>query len=253
VDAKDFDLKAPPGPAELRWDSKGPGVGKPVETETAPAPWAKAPGKLTRDRQLEIEVAQKKLVQRIGEKGKPIDLALAEIAQDTSRAARVLAVLGQGALGLLPPLLDALEEPQFPDARAAAAAALSHFAARQPGADQQVYDQLQARRGYPDRQAEQALWLLHGFSEKQLSDPTTYERLIEALRSDQPAMRELAASRLRQIDPDGAAQARFNATDLDAAREKAVGEWQRRIPPGKLPPSRANPQGRAPDKRRVTG
>ncbi len=253
ADAKELDLKAPPGPAEVRWDNEMPDVGNPIELDAVPAAWAKAPAKIPRDRQVELDAAQKKLVQRIGEKGKPIDLALAEIAQDTSRAARVLAVLGQGAIGLLPPLLDALEDPQFPDARAAAAAALAHFDARQPSADQQIYDQLQARRAYTGPQAEQALWLLHGFNERQLSDPAMYERLIAALRSEQPAIRELAAWRLRQIDPDGANQARFNATDPEAAREKAIGDWQRRIPPGKLPPPRANPQGRATDKRRVTG
>ena len=48
-----------------------------------------------------------------------------------------------------------------------------------------------------------ALWLLHGFDETQLSDPATYERLIAALRSDQVSVRELAAWRLRQIDPEG--------------------------------------------------
>jgi hypothetical protein len=250
---KDFGLKAPPGPAELHWDDKGQGAGKPIELDAVPASWAKVPAKLTRERQTEIEAAQKKLVQRIGEKGKSVDLALAEIAQDASRAARALAVLGQGAVGRMPSLLDALEEPQFPDARAAAAAALAQFAARQPGNDQQVYELLLARRGYADRQAEQALWLLHGFDEAQLNNPATYERLIDALRSEQAAVRELAAWRLRLIDPEGAAQARFSATDPEPAREKAVGEWQRRIPPGKLPPPRANPQGRGPDKRRVTG
>jgi hypothetical protein len=250
VDARDFALMAPPGPAMLIWNSKGPAIDKPVELTTTPAAWGKTPAKLPRDRLQEIESAQRKLTQRIGEKGKPLDLAVAEVVQDSARAAKVLGTLSQGTLGLLTPLMDALAEPQFPEVRQAAAVALAHFAARQPGNDQMVFDQL---KGYGEKNAEQAIWLLHGFSETQLSDPAAYERLIGALRNEQIGVRELAAWRLRQIDPDGAAQAKFNATDPDAAREKSIGEWQRRIPPGKLPPARGNPQGRAPDQRRITG
>ena len=87
VDAKEFDLKAQPGPAELHWDNKAPGPIKPTELDTIPAAWAKAPAKTPCDRQLEMENAQKKLAQRIAEKGKSVELALAEIAQDTSRSA----------------------------------------------------------------------------------------------------------------------------------------------------------------------
>src|SRR5207248_938347 len=69
VDAKEFKLHAPPGPAELHWDNKGPGVGKPVELDAPPAAWTKGPAKpLPRERQQEIDAAQRKLVQRIGEK-----------------------------------------------------------------------------------------------------------------------------------------------------------------------------------------
>jgi hypothetical protein len=252
VDSKEFALQAPPGPAELRW----PETGKPIEVDTAPAAWGKTLTKsLPRDRQQDIEAAQKKLVQRVGEKNKSIELAVAEVAQDEpgkppSRAARVLATVCRGTLGQLTPVLDDVTELQFPDVRQAAAAALAAFAARQPGNDQKLYGEL--KKAYGDR-ADQAMWLLHGFSETQLSDPVMYERLIDLLRSDQPAVRELAAWRLRQIDPEGASQIRFNATDPEPVREKAVGDWQRRIPAGKLPPPRANPQGNAARRQRVTG
>src|SRR5262249_27698944 len=161
------------------------------------------------------------------DRGVPIGLALAEIAQDDKRAAKVLALLSQGALNQgesdrLTPLLDALEDPQLPDLRQAAAVALAHYVARQPGNDRQVFDPLQARKGYAERQAETAERLLHGFSEAQLAEPATYELLIGALRSDQTGLRELAAWRLRQADPDGAALIRFNASDPEPARDKAV-------------------------------
>jgi hypothetical protein len=242
IDAKEFALQAPPGPAELFWNSKGPAIEKAVELEAAPTTWSKGPLKPP-DRQRDIDAAQQKLRQRIGEKNKPIDLAIAEVAQDPARAAKVLATLCRAELGPLTPLLDDLVEPQFPEVRQAAAIALAHYIARQPGADQKLFEQLKS--GYGDRQSEQAEWLLHGFSEQQLTDPRTYERLIEALKNDQCGVRELAAWRLRLADPEGANLIRFISTDTEAARDKTINEWQRRIPPGKLPPPRANPQGKA--------
>jgi hypothetical protein len=250
IGTQDFALQAPPGVAELSWDGKQ--LGKPVELDAAPAAWTKGPARLAPDRQLEIAAAQKKLVTRMGTKDKPIDLAVAEVAQDTTRAAKVLGALCEGALGQLTPLFDQLEEPQWPEVRQAAAIAVAHFIAGQPSNDKQVFDQLQAGKGYSERQAGQALRLLHGFMDAQLADPTTFEFLIDSLRSEQMGVRELAVWRLRQIDPEGGNQIRFNAADAETGREKAVAEWQRRIPPGKLPP-KPPPQSKAVEKKNVTG
>jgi hypothetical protein len=250
VDAKEFALQAPPGVAELIWDGKQ--VGKPTELDAVPPTWAKVPARVSPERQQEIKAAQQKLVTRIGTKDKPIDLAVAEVAQDSARAAKVLGALCQGTLGQLTPLLDQLEEPQSPEVRQAAALAIAHFIADRSSNDKQLFDQLQANKGCSERQAEQALRLLHGFTDAQLAEPATYDFLIDSLRNEHMGVRELATWRLRQIDPDGAAQIRFNAADAEPAREKAVAEWQRRIPPGKVPP-RATPQGKAPEKKPLAG
>jgi hypothetical protein len=240
VGTKEFALREPPGPADLHW----PGDGKPIELDAPPAAWSKnAIRALPRERQQEIEAAQKKFVQRAGEKSKPINLAVAELGQDPNRAARTLATLSLGSLGLLPQLVDDLNEPQSADVRLAAAAALAHYIARQVGNDATAFEQF--RKTYGDRWADVAMWLLHGFNEVQSTEPATYSRLIEALRADPIGVRELAAWRLRQADPEGAAQIRFNAGEPEPARERAVADWLRRIPPGKVPP-RNNPQGRAP-------
>jgi hypothetical protein len=238
VGTKEFAIREAPGPAELRW----PGDGKPIEFETAPASWSKnAIRALPPERQRDIEAAQKKFVARAGEKNKPINIAIAELGQDSSRAARTLATLCNGSLGLMTQLVDDLNEPQSPDVRLAAAAALAHFIARQPGNDAAAFEQL--RRVYGDRWADTAIWLLHGFNEAQSAEPALYSRLIEALRAEPIGIRELASWRLRQADPDGAAQIRYNASDPEPVRDRAVAEWQRRIPPGKIP-TRNNPQGR---------
>jgi len=138
VGTKEFALREPTGPAELRW----PGDGKPVELDVLPAAWSKNGLRaLPRERQQEIELAQKKFVQRAGEKNKPINIAVAELGQDANRAARTLATLCDGALGLLPQLVDDLNEPQSAEVRIAAAAALAHFIARQPGNDVAAFEQ----------------------------------------------------------------------------------------------------------------
>jgi hypothetical protein len=244
VDAKTFKLTAPPGPAELTWDNKGPGVSQPVEFAAAPLAWSKSPIKLG-DRQRDVEAAQKALLQRLGAKDKDIGVAVAELAGDNpARTAKPLSVLCQAALGQFSSMVDALEDPSSSEMRYAAAAALAHFVAAKPGNDQLVYNQLKDRKG--DQGADQILALLHGFSDAQLNEPRTYERLIDALKSNDTSLRSLAGWRLRLADPEGADRIKFGATDPEPAREKAVGEWQRRIPPGGLPPSKTNPQGRGP-------
>ena len=62
-----------------------------------------------------------------------------------------------------------------------------------------------------------------------MSDPTTYERLIDGLKAERVGLRELAAWRLTQVDPDGA--------PVQRRRRSAAGardmQWKQRIDEGK--------------------
>jgi hypothetical protein len=58
----------------------------------------------------------------------------------------------------------------------------------------------------------------------------------------------LASWRLNQADQEGANRIAFDATANEAQREKAIGDWKKRIPPGNLPP-RTGPQGKPPGPR----
>jgi hypothetical protein len=80
--------------------------------------------------------------------------------------------------------------------------------------------------------------LLHGCSEAARNDPATYDSLFARLRSERIGERELAYWRLAQCDPEGANRARYHAGDPEAQRERAIVEWRKRIPEGKLPPGR---------------
>jgi hypothetical protein len=249
-----FALVAPPGggqgplPAGLSWDSKAGLHKDPLTLTDAPAHWAKAPARSgPADRAREYAAAQKSLGQRLADKNKSVDLALAELADEPARSSKVLAAYCQGALGNLPPLVDALEDPGLNDLRVAAAVGLQHQIAREPGTGQTVLELLQEKKAYGDRQAEDALRLLRGFAGPATTDPATYEFLTATLRAERVGLRELAAWRLGQLDPDGAARINFAAGAPEPQRERGAAEWKRRIPDGKVPPGRGNgPQGRLP-------
>jgi hypothetical protein len=238
VDARKFELVAPPGLAGLLWENKKSGLVA-LEYMSLPAAWAKQPVRApSRDRQIEIETALRNLQSRISSPNKPVELAVGELAEAGSRMGRELALLSSSALGSWVPVLDALENVQDQDLRQSAIVALQSLIARKPEFDALVGEQLQGKLGYSDRQTDDAMLLLHGYSEAAKKDPATYDALFVLLRNERVGLRELAASRLVQLDPELANRARFNAGDEEPQRERVIGEWRKRIPEGKLPPGR---------------
>jgi hypothetical protein len=250
---KEYALTAPGGDedekvaAALSWDSKAGLRKEPLELSEPPAFWAKAPVRpLPVEKARQIEAAQRKLNQRLGDEGKSVELALAEMADDPAASSKVLGAYCQGALDMLPPLIDDLEDPGIHELRLAAIYSLQRYIARAPENGVKTFNLLQEKKGYSEQQAETVLALLHGFAEPALTDPATYQTVIAALASDRVGIRELAIWRLAWLDPDGAARINFRPGDTEMNRERAIAEWKRRIPEGKLPPARNGAQGRAP-------
>jgi hypothetical protein len=250
---KEYALSAPPGAvdekvaAALSWDSKAGLQKEPLELSETPAFWAKTPARpLSVEKSRQIEAAQRRLVQRLGDEGKSVELALAEMADDPAAPSKVLGAYCQSALDMLPPLIDDLEDPGIHELRLAAIYSLQRYIARAPENDLKTFSLLQEKKGYSDQQAETVLTLLHGFAEPALTDPATYQTVIAALSSDRVGIRELAIWRLAWLDSDGAARINFRPGDTEMNRERAIAEWKRRIPEGKLPPGRNGTQGRAP-------
>jgi len=257
---KEFALTAPPGDedekvaAALSWDSKSGLRKDPLELSETPAFWAKAPLRpLQVEKARQIENAQRNLIQRLGQDGKSVELALAEMAEDAAPSSKVLGAYCQGALDMLPPLIDDLEDPGIHELRLAAVYSLQRYIARAPENDLKVFRLLQEKKGYSEQQAETALTLLHGFAEPALTDPATYQTVIAALGSERVGIRELAIWRLGWLDPDGAARINFRPGDTEMNRERAIAEWKRRIPEGKLPPGKNGAQGRAPTRSPARG
>jgi hypothetical protein len=238
VESRKIDLRAAPGTCGLVWENKKAGFTT-LELMSPLPTWAMQPIRpMPRERQQEIETALRSLMTRIATPNKPVDLAIAEIADAGTPVGKSLAVLAAGALCACPPVLDALEDGQSPELRQTAALALQELIARRPEFDTQVYEQLQAKLGYLERQADETMTLLHGVSEAGRNDPATYDLLFSRLRAERIGERELAAWRLAQLDPEGAVRARYRAGDPEVQRERAITEWRKRIPEGKLPPGR---------------
>src|SRR5207249_11695296 len=68
-----------------------------------------------------------------------------------------------------------------------------HWLGRCAGQDQKLYAALINDRGYDAASARLVLQLLFGFSREDLAQAETYDILIEYLRHDRPAIRNLAA------------------------------------------------------------
>src|SRR5262249_39589253 len=166
----------------------------------------------------------------------PIEPVLQEMVQSQHPARRILAVYCLGARDRPPELLDCLanEEERRPDIRRTAVCALLHWLG-QADRDAELLQVLVKEKRYPEQEAATVVELLHGFTDEQLKEPPTWERLISLLKSERPAIRELAYYHLVRLVPDGRRPPFDPGTDAEQ-RERAFGEWKKLIPDGKLPP-----------------
>ena len=151
------------------------------------------------------------------------------------RSARALAVYSLGALNDMPHLVEALAAGKQANVRETAISALRHWIGEAPGQDMRLYRFLVDQKMYSTNQAEIILQLLHSFEDAARDRPETYETLIEYLRHDNSAIRELSRWHLYRwviAGRDVAYDALGTQTDL----EKAYKAWKVLIPDGKLPP-----------------
>jgi hypothetical protein len=163
----------------------------------------------------------------------PVEKTVQAARKDTDAATRSLAVYSLGAVDDLSGLLATLADPQHAEVRRAAVIALRHWVGRDARHEDHLSRAL-GKAGYKANQAAIVMQLLHGFQERQLAQPETYEALIGYLQSDQLAVRELAAWHLYRLVPDGRRIA-FDAAASAEERAAAQAAWRKLIPEGKLP------------------
>jgi hypothetical protein len=234
-----FTLHAPPGTGYLHWDNVDGQDSGPQRLDKLPAWTDVNAGRTTEARR--VRVVYDRLRERL--RDKPLPLALASLFdsadEDADKAqaelTRQVVVFSWGASDDLTRLVDALADPKHAEVRETAVEALRHWIGRGPGQDQDLDNFLVKQANYPPTQAENVLQLLHSPFDANL--PETYQTLIEYLRSDKPAVRELALWHLERLAPAGRSIA-FDPAGSAEERDKGYKKWKELVPDGQLPPKR---------------
>jgi hypothetical protein len=148
------------------------------------------------------------------------------------RATAEFAVLGLAAINDIDRVMQALDDPRRAEVRRAAAFALRHWISADAGRDRLLYNFLVDQLKYSKHHSATVLQLLH--SAFAAEEPETYETLIEYLRHDKLAIRELAWRHLSRLVPEDILVP-YDPAASPAQRAKAYEAWKELIPSGSLP------------------
>jgi hypothetical protein len=147
-------------------------------------------------------------------------------------AAARIAVLVFAALGDLPGLADAISDPGRQLLRQTAIEGLRAALAREPELAEPFRQTLVDKLQVEDDQADAAMRLLRGFTEKEMADPDTVDRLVGGLSSSTVCVRELSFQYLlAYIDPAEKVNEpllRYDAGARPEAREPVVQAWRKK-------------------------
>jgi hypothetical protein len=243
----------------LSWDNVGPGAQPPApaqdpESRAFLALFSKPRGGLPDDLQKlmdDTNIALEAVSKRLSGPGR-IETGLVEMIQPAEITPlnglnAVLAVRGLGALDAVRDLINILEDGDKPALlRQEAMFTLRHWTGRNDSQEARLYDpktgsgELTKGNKYSKGEAETIMSLLHTLSNEQLRTPDTWAYLIDNLKHDKLAIRELSYYHLRRWVPEWQ-KIPYNPADPAERRETAYAEWKRLIPDGKLPPRPQRP------------
>lgn len=258
---REFDnIQSQPGAPSyvLFWDNKGRGAQPPApaqdpESRAFAAVFSKPPRPgLPDEAQKQIEdanIALEAVSRRLSVAGS-IETHLIEMLQpDESTPLNplnvLLAVRCLGAIDAAGDLINLIGDADKPPRmRDEAISTLRHWIGRNDGQEARLYDPktsgglLVEGKKYSPAEAAAIMSLLHTLSNEQLQSPDTWAYLIENLKHDKLAIRELSYYHLRRLVPQKIA---YNPADPPERREMAYKEWKKLIPDGKLPPPPQRP------------
>jgi hypothetical protein len=223
-------LKAPPGPAQLTWNSLAGARPQPLKLEKLPD-WADPEAAQSADAKRTAAALEKFRSARADDPAKAIETFLASADPIDQR----IALVTLGALDDIETLGKSLVAARSLDQWDFGITVLRHWLGRSRGQDQRYYEILRTTRGYTPGQAQTIVQLLFGFSAEDLLQPETYEVLIDYLIHEKPAIRNLAAWHLVRLVPQGKSiPHKPNGTLADA--QATYEAWKKLIPRGELPP-----------------
>lgn len=229
VGNRQFAMSAPKGPALVQGNTRSGDDFTPERLDVLPD-WAKeSDSEEAKQRKANLEQFRKLIV------AKSLDAAVDELLASDDPRKRRLAVVVLGAIDDLPRLGNALAATKHRDVWDNGVLVLRHWIGRGPGQDQKLYSALRKDKNYTEVEAETVLQLLHSFAEEEVGRPELYETLIDYLEHDKLAIRGLSHWHLVRLVPEGK-KIPYDPLGAKEARAKAVAEWQKLVPPGKLPP-----------------
>jgi hypothetical protein len=225
-------MHAPPGPALL----EGDGIG---HTDPAPRRLDKLPDWAAEraDSEDVKKVKAGRAEFRELARQKSIPEALDQLLPSNNVVERKIAVALLGATDDIERLANSWTAALTPDILDNGVFVMRHWIGREPGQGQKLYQVLVDKSKLTPAQAETVLHLLHNFSDDELTQPETYETLIDLLASDQLVICGLAHWHLYRLVPAGR-KIGYNPQASPEKRAFAVQEWRKLIPAGKLPPSK---------------
>ena len=222
--------KAPPGPALVEWDSLAGAHPQPQKLDKLPE-WADPEASLSPDAKKKAAAIEKFRVAR----AENPSAALKAYLDSNDALEQRIALVTLGATDDLEPLGKALSSSRTAEQWDFGITIVRHWLGRCPGNDQKLYALLTSpAQGYTPAHA--ILQLLFGFTPEDLRQPETFEVLIEYLKHDQGAIRNLAAWHLVRLVPQGKTIG-FKPNGTKEEFEAVQREWKKLIPAGKLPPA----------------
>jgi hypothetical protein len=235
-------LTAPPGASLLIWSSRrgtlpGPRIKKLPQWATSRYP--PFPRDLKKEEEDYLKRVRGATIRALHEfsvrmAGKELEAGLAKTLRSNNVTLRLLTVRTFGATDDLPHLIDCLRAAKAPGVRQSAVVVLRHWIALHAGNDLVLHEALIKQRGFTTGEADTVLELLHSFSARDRARPSTYSRLINYLRHNKLAIRQLAHWHLSLLVPSGLTIKYDPAGDTAQLRSGAA-EWKKLIPEGTLP------------------
>lgn len=218
-------MKAPPGPAMLRWESHLQKC-EVVRLEKQPE-WL-TPTKEEAKMYDEINEAAKILVE--GPAG-PLKLLFSPNAIE-----RKVGLTAVGALGSPAPLFLALQKSKDADTRQFSIQVIRSWLGQGPGQIKKL-EEAASKLGLSKTDTESLIHLLLGFDDDERANPATYQLLIHGLKHSKQIVRELSHWHLVRLAPAGKTIA-YDATGTPEQLQAAIDRWRELIPDGKLPPKK---------------
>jgi len=225
-------VKAPPGPALVEWDSLAGARPQPQKLEKLPD-WAEPEAALSEEGKKTAAAIEKFRAARAANAA----AAVQGFLDSNDPIEQRIALITLGATDDLEPLGKSLSTARTAEHWDFGITIARHWLGRQPGHDQKLYAILtSATQGYSPAHAKTILQLLFGFSPDDLKQPETFEVLIEYLKHEQRAVRNLAAWHLVRLAPPGKTVG-FKPNGTPEEYDAAYKAWKKLVPSGTLPQS----------------